>query len=280
MSGRKSSIGFTSRTFASAAKKAAITLDGLIAWAAGQGFGWMEIRDTSLDLTEDALKRLCNAAAAASLRLHYAWDGTNILDPGDVEKLQRGVRNCSVFGPGTFARLTIAGHAIRDDKSRTGYRSGELQTLRERISQYVRIAQERKVRLVFENSSEPMSAAAKGEIGIRELLEAVPSMEMTFDPGNFMDRAHNRSWSTAEEIRTFYAAYSKRLPYVHVKMTRDNLVQPELIEDGDLDVGFFRRILAEGKPVCIELSEAEDLETCKQRVSSGKALLEQGASAV
>jgi sugar phosphate isomerase/epimerase len=269
-------IGFTSRTFKTAIAKGVTTLSEVISWAAAQRFPWLEVRDGNLALSEEELRGLKVIADGGGVRLHYAWDGTNILDPGDGEAFLRGVKNSAVFGPDTFARLTIAGRVIRDNPSRIGYSHAELDTLRERIEGRIRTAGERRVRLVFENSHEPTTAARSGEVGIHELLAAIPAMNLTFDPGNFMDREHNRSYCDAPALKRFYRENRNRLPYVHVKMTRDNIVQPTLIEDGDLEPGFYRQMLADGKLVCIELSEADELRECRRRILDARRMLTEG----
>ncbi len=50
------------------------------------------------------------------------------------------------------------------------------------------------------------------EAGIRELLAAVPDVSLTFDPDNFMDSEHNRSWCGAAEVKRFYQENRDRLP--------------------------------------------------------------------
>jgi sugar phosphate isomerase/epimerase len=265
-------IGFTSRTFAGAIKRGETTLEELVAWAVDERFPWMEVRDMDLSLDEGALRKLAAAAAEGNMRLHYAWDGTNILDPADSRMFLRGVKNGTLFGPGTFVRLTIAGRVIRDDPARLGYSQVELATLQERIREYIQAASLHSVRPVFENSHEPLSGFG-GEAGIKELLAGIPSMRLTFDPGNAMDREHNRSFCSAADIRKFYTDNRDRLPYVHVKMTKANIVQPAFVEDGDIEPAFYRGMLADGKLVCIELPEAGDLASCRRRVLDARRLL-------
>ena len=216
---------------------------------------------------------MISAAEGAGLPLHYAWDGTNILDPADIVSFQRGVANGARFGPGTFIRITIAGRVIRDCETARGYSNAELATLRAGIQRYIEIAARRGARLVFENSHEPLTAARRGETGIRELLAAVPGMELTFDPGNFMDRKVNRSYSDAAEVKRFYREHSSRIPYVHVKMTRNNITEQTLVEDGDIEPGFFHGMIEEGKLLCIELPEVDDVESGKRRILDSRRIL-------
>jgi len=265
-------IGFTSRTFAGAIARGETTLEELVAWAVDERFPWMEVRDVSLSLDDGALRKLISAAARGDMRLHYAWDGTNILDPADRRMFLQGVKNGAIFGPGTFVRLTIAGRVIRDNAAKVGYSTEELATLREQVQEYIRIAAEHRVLPVFENSHEPLTGSGK-DAGIRELLDAIPSMNLTFDPGNAMDREHNRSFCSAADISRFYRDYRDRLPYVHIKMTKDNIVQPVFVEDGDIPPAFYREMIADGKLLCIELPEAPDLESCKRRVLAARHLL-------
>lgn len=265
-------MGFTSRTFAGAIKRGEATLEDLVAWAADERFPWMEVRDVSLSFDQETLRSLISAAARGNIRLHYAWDGTNILDPADRQMFLRGVQNGAIFGQGTFVRLTIAGRVIRDNAAKVGYSSEEVATLRERIQEYIRMAAEHRVLPVFENSHEPLTGSG-GEAGISELLLGIPSMNLTFDPGNAMDREHNRSFCCAADIRKFYQDYRDRLPYVHVKMTKDNIVQPVFVENGDISPVFYREMIADGKLICIELPEAQDLESCKRRVLDARRLL-------
>jgi sugar phosphate isomerase/epimerase len=232
----------------------------------------MEVRDVSLSLDEGALRKLISAAARGNVRLHYAWDGTNILDPADGQMFLRGVRNGAVFGPGTFVRLTIAGRVIKDNPARVGYSNEELARLKQRVREYITVAGEHRVLPVFENSHEPLTGSG-AEAGIRELILAVPSMNLTFDPGNAMDREHNRSFCSAADIRKFYQDYREKLPYVHVKMTRDNIVQPVFVEDGDIQAAFYRGMIADGKLICIELPEAPDLESCERRILDARQFL-------
>ncbi|HUI71715.1 MAG TPA: hypothetical protein VL354_14440, partial [Spirochaetia bacterium] len=125
---------------------------------------------------------------------------------------------------------------------------------------------------VFENSHEPLTGSG-GDAGISELLDAIPSMNLTFDPGNAMDREHNRSFCSAADVSRFYGDYRDRLPYVHIKMTKDNIVQPVFVEDGDMPPAFYREMIADAKLLCIELPEAPDLESCKRRVLAARHLL-------
>ena len=266
-------IGFTTRTFAGAISRGESTLEKIIAWAASEHFPWLEVRDVSLALAEGDLRKLAEQAEKGNVRLAYAWDGTNILDPADGKQFLRGVKNAAVFGPGTFVRLTIAGRVIRDNPSKVGYSPAELAMLRDRIQEYIRIAAEHGARPVFENSHEPLTGSKPGEAGISQLLDAIPSMSLTFDPGNAMDREHNKYFCTAREVKQFYSAYRERLPYIHVKMTRGNIVQPGFVEDGDVEPAFYRQMLSDGKLVCIELSEAADLQTCMSRILDARRFL-------
>jgi sugar phosphate isomerase/epimerase len=266
-------IGFTTRTFRPCITRGDVSLGDIVRWAAGERFALVEVRDGNISLSDKELGDLKTTAESAGLPLHYAWDGTNILDPEDATLFQRGVANGARFGPGTFIRITIAGRVIRDSETARGYSRAELPMLTTGIQRYIEIAARRGVRLVFENSHEPLTAASRGETGIRELLAAVPGMEMTFDPGNFMDRKVNRSYSGAAEVKRFYRENERRIPYVHVKMTRNNTVEPTLVEDGDLDPGFFRGILADGKLLCIELPEVDDAETGKRRILDSRRIL-------
>ncbi len=265
-------IGFTTRTLAGAITRKEITLEKVVDWAIAERFDWLEIRDITLALGEAELGGLASTAARGNLRLHYAWDGTNILDPGDRKLFLHGVKNAAVLGPETFVRLTIAAKVIRDTPSRLGYTSAELAVLVGRIREYIGIAAERNVQPVFENSHEPLTGR-QGEAGISELLAGVPSMNITFDPGNAMDREHNRSSCSASEVKQFYRDFRDRIPYIHLKMTRSNIVLPEFVEDGDLEPAFYRQMVADRKLVCIELSEAADLQTCVSRILKARRLI-------
>ena len=195
-----------------------------------------------------------------------------MLNPADSEAFLRGVKKGAVFGQGTFVRLTIAGQVFRDNTARQGFSNAELAALQERIRQYMKMAAEHRVLPVFENSHEPLTGSA-GAAGISELLAAVPSMNLTFDPGNAMDREHNRSFCGAADIRKFYQDYRDRLPYVHLKMTKNNIVQPGFVEDGDIPLAFYRQMIADGKLACIELPEAQDLESGTRRILHARQLL-------
>ena len=90
-------IGFTSRTFVGAITRGETTLEETVAWAVSERFQWMEVRDLSLSFTGGELRGLVEAASKGNMRLHYAWDGTNILDPADGRLFLRGVRNRLLF---------------------------------------------------------------------------------------------------------------------------------------------------------------------------------------
>jgi hypothetical protein len=57
-------------------------------------------------------------------------------------------------------------------------------------------------------------------------------------------------------------------------MTKANIVQPIFLQDGDIELAFYRGMLADGKLVCIELPEAEDLESCRRRVLNARRFLD------
>jgi hypothetical protein len=260
-------IGFTTRTFRPALARGELTFADLARWAAAERFAWMEVRDIDLGLSDTELTDLLAAGERGGVRLHYAWDGTNILEPGDITVFQKGLASGARFPPGTFVRITIAGRVIRDSASARGYTPDELAALRAGIQHRMALARPLGIRLVFENSHEPLGS-------IRELLEAVPGMELTFDPGNAMDKKNNRLPSDAAALKRFYRELAARIPYVHLKMTRGALVQPVLVTDGDIEPGFYQGMLEGGKLLCIELPEAEDAEDCRQRILASRRILE------
>ncbi len=268
-------IGFTSRTFAAAIAKGELSLRDAVAWAVAERFPWLELRDGALELSDGEIEELRALASRGGVRLHFAWDGTNLLDPEDRSRFEKGLRSAGLLGPGTYVRVTIAGRAIRDSAAKRGYSAGEVARLKDGIERSVRLAEERGLRLVFENSHEPLAAPGGAEAGMRELLAAVANLELAFDPGNFMDRLHNRAPCSGPEVSAFYRENSGRIPYVHVKMTKDGIVQPWLIPDGDVGPAFYRGMIQDGKLVCIELPEAEDADSCKRRILDARRMLEE-----
>jgi sugar phosphate isomerase/epimerase len=269
----RSKIGFTSKTFAPFLARGLCSLDDLVRWAAEIGFDWMELRDSRADSEPKELERLKRVAAQSGLLLHYAWDGTNVLDRGDRELFTRGLAKAGIFGEGVYSRITIAGKVIKDSKLKVGYSRGEYDEICRILAVYIREAAAAGVSLVFENSHEPIVGDGATYWGIQELLDGVPSMRLAFDPANALNEAgvHMRlGWS---DMLAFYRKNGGRIPYSHIKSIRGGKILHELMITETAERECLRCIMREVAYGCLELPEFENFDLCRETLIGARRAL-------
>ncbi len=262
----KNRIGFTTMTFKPALLAGEVTLPQLFEWGAGQGFGWVEVRDFELSFSESELKAIKVDAARYGLRVHYAWDSTSVYEQGDRERFFKGIQNAAFFGEGTCSRVTIAPELIHAEQGKIGYSAEEFQVLSERISEYSRYAAERGIVLAFENSLEPLN-------GFEALLSAVPEMRMTFDTANTFNEVNTGKPLSWIQLRDFTRRCAHQIPYVHLKSFKNGETCADLIPDGEVPLAELIPLLNRDAWLCVELPADESLASCRQRVETGLALV-------
>lgn len=258
-------IGFTTMTFKPALLAGEIRHSELFAWAAEQGFGWVEVRDFELDFSQEQLQTIMDAATACGLRPHYAWDTTSLFPEEDQARIRRGIDNAALFGEGTCSRIVIAPELMANQ---TGYTAEEFQALEKHIREAVTYAMERGVTLVFENSQETLD-------GFEAFLEAVPEMRMTLDTANTFNDENTGEALVWPAFREFIIRRKGQIPYVHLKSSREGKTVPDLLENGDVPLAELFPLLQASAWLCVELPTEGTLASTFKRVQTGKKLVSQ-----
>ena len=107
-------LGLATNTYKQVLSSGELSVRELIAWAAGRGFSWVELRDPDVEMTPEELEAIHKLADDLGVRIHYAWDNTDTLSPD--ERFLKGMDNAAVFGPGTCCRVLIAPGAVSGHK--------------------------------------------------------------------------------------------------------------------------------------------------------------------
>lgn len=262
----KKKIGFTTQTFMNQLASGEITTEAAVGWAATTGFAWVEVRDRNLCMDKPFLSRLNRLASASGIKLQYAWDGGNLLEPGDEDIFKMGIENASAFGKGVLSRITIAASRIANIPGKKGYSRSEFAEVCKVIGKYHKLAAEKDVTIVYENSVEPPWGDGETYFGIGEILTANKDIKLAFDPSNFLTKQSVRVLPEWEEAEAFFRKFREQIPYIHIKSTKDNVLQEELILDGDADILNLLRSAAPDTYICIELPTISDLEKSKHYV--------------
>lgn len=262
----KKNIGITTRTFMQPILNGKITSEKLMKWAAGLGFQWIEIRDNGCEMSKAYLMGLKELGKSLGINLHYAWDGSDLLKTGDEELFKRGIDNAVIFGEGTFSRITIAGSAMKSVQSQRGYLKEDFGSLCKIIKKYNEFASSKKICIVYENSLESVAGDGVTYFGMRELMQTNGDMKMTFDPGNFLNRDQEKKLPTWDQVKEFYIEFKDRIPYIHLKSTKDNILTDNLVMDGDIDIRGLVCMASEKDIICIELPAQDELSVCYNNV--------------
>jgi len=263
-------LGLTTRTFSKVVKRGAVTYEGIIQWAAANGFGWVELRDSRADMDDDDLRRLGSIASESGLALQYAWDGTNLLADSSDGLFARGLSKASQLHGARFCRVTIAGKVFRENRARLGYTLEEVRRISSTVGQQVGAAEGRGITLVFENSHEPLRGDGRRFLGIRELLQQIEVMNLAFDPANFLNLKPPLMTPGWDALGSFYEEFSRRIPYVHLKSAGGGGFLPTLEIRDENEARCIGRMCREGKLICIELPEMDDLETATRNILAAR----------
>jgi sugar phosphate isomerase/epimerase len=263
-------LGLTTKTFSKAVKRGAVTWAEVIRWAAANGFGWIELRDSLADMEDDELGRLGSIARDSGLAMQYAWDGTNLLADSARSLFARGLAKASKLPGVRFCRVTIAGEVFKDDRARLGYTIDETRRISSEMVRLAEAAEGVGITLAFENSHEPLCGDGAGFLGIRELLQRIDVMNLVFDPANFLSLRSPLRAPGWDALATFYDEFSSRIPYIHLKSAGAGGFLPSLEIRGEEEAACIHRMCGEGKLLCIELPEADEVDTGMRNVLAAR----------
>jgi sugar phosphate isomerase/epimerase len=248
-------LGLATNSYKKVLESGEITVRELIAWAAGRGFSWLEIRDADVKMSTQELMELKALADKLNVRLHYAWDNEDLLHKPD--SFLRGISNAALFGKGTCCRVLLAPHAI---KGKYGYTKAEMRALIPIINDYVEKAVTHHVYLCFENAGEPLYGDGVSYFGMADLLENCTGMCVTFDAANACSNTTCVN-PTDEELYRYYHDFEERNFYFHLKLTKNHEVLDILQKDGDFDLYKLLETFKENPNmlVCLEIPQQPTL---------------------
>jgi sugar phosphate isomerase/epimerase len=257
-------LGLTLQTFLDALAAEHADERDIISFASGQGLDFVEIRNKNRCLDEARLNRIKAVADSLKITIQYAWDGGSLLDDDYTETYKYHLNNAEMFGAGTICRVIIDPQLIRSRETPSDYTEDEMDIIHKRLSDVMRLAEEKGVVLAYENSFESVS-------GFTGLLEKNPGMFMTLDTANFLNLKQQKQISNPAAVMQLYKKYQSAIPYVHIKSTKDGVLKDTFIADGDFDWRTFFR-LYDGW-TCLELPASDQTADCKKRIcDSLKAL--------
>jgi len=226
----KTGVGLASNSYKQILQSGEITLRELLIWASGRGFAWVELRDPEVNYQPAELVRIREFADKLDLRIHYAWDTEVIF--GEKEVFERGIANAAVFGSGTYCRVVLSPKTCA---GKGGYSDKEADELLEKVEDYTAQAETFGISLCFENSSETISGKGKNLLGMNELLTRFPKMLSVLDAANFTNKTTVINPSAAE-VFAYYKRFTGRIPYVHLKSTKEHFLLNQIVADGDVNV--------------------------------------------
>lgn len=266
----RTGLGLASNTYKQILKSGEMSLRELIAWAAGRGFSWVEVRDPNVEMTRGELLDLKAFAEKLDVRLHYAWDNQDTLKEDD--RFYQGMENAAVFGEGTCCRVLIAPNTVKGKK---GYTAKEMETILPILGAYVKKAKEMGICLCFENSMEPIFGDGASWFGMNELLERCPGMYVTFDAANATNRTTCVNPSE-EELLRYYQKFSDRIFYFHLKVTKDHQLLDTVEAEGDFRVEKLFEAFSQNPDmkICLEIPQQPDLVRMTAAVDRSMEVLE------
>ncbi|WP_101876582.1 sugar phosphate isomerase/epimerase family protein [Lachnoclostridium edouardi] len=266
----KTGLGLAGNTYKQVIQKGEITLGELIAWAAGRGFSWFELRDAGVTMEREELLRLKALADTLGLRIHYSWDNEDVFK--EDEKFYKGMEQAALFGRGTCCRVLVASKAAAGKK---GYSKEEFNRLVPVINQYVKKAGELGINLCFENSMEPLFGDGASYFGMDELMEACKGMCATLDAANATNETTMVN-PEEEDIISYYNKYKDRIFYYHLKVTRDHKLLDTVETEGDFHVKKLFKEFSKNPEmkICLEIPQKKTLADLNRTVERSIQVLE------
>lgn len=264
-------LGLASNTYKQVLQSGEMTLKELIAWAAGRGFSWVEVRDAEVEMTEEELDDVKRLADTLEIRLHYSWDNKDVLE--EDEKFYKGMKHAALFGPGTCCRVLIAPNTVKGQK---GYTEEEMGRILPVLKAYVKKSEEMGISLCFENAMEPIFGDGKEYFGMNELMEKCPGMCVTFDAANATNNTTCVNPSE-EELLAYYEKFRDRIFYFHLKVTRDHVLLDTVETEGDFRIKELLRAFSSNKDmkICLEIPQQPDLKRMTEAVERSLNVLEE-----
>ncbi|WP_371381209.1 hypothetical protein [Sporomusa aerivorans] len=273
--GLRPDFGLTTGTFISFIKSNETTQEQIIEWAYSKGFSWVEVRDPAVAMSSDYLQSIQELGRRLGLRLHYAWDTIDLLQPDD-QLFYRGVENALVFGENTYSRVLAAPWHIKNVPDKKGYNQNEFKLISQLVEQYTQYAQAKGVVLCFENAFEPLRGDNCQYFGMSELLERIQDMNTVFDPGNYANQVQVRVLPSAEELLAFVRKYKRQIPYFHIKTTAAHSLLPYITSTDDYDMEALFREMAEVSNAlfCLELPPGKTLQETQENIAKSIEFLQ------
>ena len=270
-SGIGTGIGLASNTYKQVLSSGELTLRELIAWAAGRGFSWVEVRDPNVEMGRRECLEMIELADRLGVRLHYSWDNRDALE--EDPQFLLGMRNAALFGQGTCCRVLVAPGVI---PGQCGYTKEQMEKIIPVLRTYTEFAAELGIYLCFENAQEPLFGNDTDYYGMADLLEAVPGMCATLDAANATNAA-TRVNPTEAEILEYYRKYSDRIFYYHLKCTRGHKLLDTVEADGDFRVRELFRAFSSNPEmkICLEIPQQSCLKDMTSCVEQSLTVLEE-----
>ena len=264
-------LGLATNTYKQVLSSGELSVRELIAWAAGRGFSWVELRDPDVEMTPEELEAIHKLADDLGVRIHYAWDNTDTLSPD--ERFLKGMDNAAVFGPGTCCRVLIAPGAVSGHK---GYTAGQMEMIIPVLKAYGKRAKELGIHLCFENAMEPLFGDGETYFGMSEVLSAVPDICATLDAANATGSATLVN-PCQEEILNYYRSFRDQIIYYHLKMTRHHTLLDTVEAEGDFSVKALFDAFSEnpGMKICLEIPQQPTLMKVMSCVERSLQVLEE-----
>ncbi|MEY8337670.1 hypothetical protein AALB16_06505 [Lachnospiraceae bacterium 62-35] len=264
-------LGLASNTYKQILQSGEMTMKELIAWAAGRGFSWLEVRDAKVEMTEEELNDMKKLADTLEVRLHYSWDNKDVLE--EDEKFYKGMEHAVLFGHGTCCRVLIAPNTVKGQK---GYTKEEMDKILPVLKAYVKKSEEMGISLCFENAMEPIFGDGREYFGMNELMERCPGMCMAFDAANATNKATCVNPSQ-EELLVYYQKFRDRIFYFHLKVTRDHALLDTVEMDGDFQIKELLKAFSSNKDmkICLEIPQQPNLKRMTAAVERSLTVLEE-----
>lgn len=265
------SIGLTTNSFFPSLQSEEIDYNEILQWAVEAGFTWIEIRDPKACFNLDMVRNLGILADELGIEANLAWDNTDLGSDFDLNVWKGQLEKASVFKGQRFSRVTLSPSLV--DTTNSGYNHVDFQQIVTNVETVLKLAKEKGVRIVLENSLESLTAAGD-YIGIDEFMIKAGNSDLCLDFSNLLITENVSLRPSVSQIYSFVDLYKNRIPYVHFKSTINNQLLDYFKSEADLSVPELLRLLKNGTYLCVELPPQRNPDQLKERILSAKNKLE------
>lgn len=254
-------LGFSTQNFLQSMPLSVENLEEIIKYAAGEGYSFIELRDSKADLSFEDCIKLAEIAESNDIEVIYEIN-TNLLAPDFLSVFTKALENTAAFPDPGILRTIISTTEFAADENKKGWTKQELNQLVELADSCGKTAREKNLEFIIENANEAFFGKDTLYFGFADFFNKTKNVGLQFDTANPFQNA-SRAKSDPDEVEKYLSAVADRWFTTHLKSGKDGVFQP-VLTDNPLDLGKVISLMAANNIIYVafELASIPDKQAC------------------